>query len=174
MPDNRDRFIDTQCIKNMPKQYTDKDWQNAHKVIDTIKQQQADKKKEEMMNFIEKYERTFWKAVMRFQTTYFHVWTDKDEGRYAYVYMFETHTNKVVKIKRQIMSRDDLLNYLDGVSIDTILEDRYRRENDDEYYDDDELPEYPKSTVTKITEQEFKKEVQAKILDAWSIGLTFK
>ena len=91
------------------------------------------------------------------------------------MYIFEVHTNGRHEIKTNTFSETDLDSFLDGVSESSINRKRNRDMCDCECecscYEEEELP---KVNIKSITEKEFKKSVQEKIFDTYSIGLSFK
>jgi len=108
--------------------------------------------------------------------SYLHVFVDKTESYYATVFSFEIHTNGDRKIKTKNFSENELDLFLDGISEESINNQRDRNSCDCECdcSCEEEEEELPKVNVKRITEKEFKKSVQEKILDAYSIGLSFK
>ena len=104
-----------------------------------------------------------------------HISVDEKESYYATVLLFEVHTNGGHEIKTKNFGENELDEFLNGVSEESINRKRDRDMCDCECecscYEDEELP---KVNIKKITEKEFKKVVQEKILDTYSIGLSFK
>lgn len=154
---------------------TDQQWTEAHRVIDQCKKENALEKSKQMQNFIKEHDRTFWKQKSDYHTAYFHVFVDKTESHYATIFIFEIYTNSRHEIKSKILSENELYEFLDGVSEESINRKRDRDMCDCECecscYEEEELP---KVNIKSISEKEFKKSVQEKILDSYSIGLTFK
>ncbi len=150
-------------------------WGEAHRIIDQCKKETAIKKSKQMQNFIKERDRTFWKQKTDYHTSYFHISIDKVNSYYATVFTFEVHTNGIHEIKTNTFSENDLDSFLEGVSESSINRKRDREMCDCECecscYEEEELP---KINIKSITEKEFKKSVQEKILDTYSIGLTFK
>jgi|APSaa5957512535_1039671.scaffolds.fasta_scaffold20492_1 hypothetical protein len=155
---------------------TNEQWQEAHRIIDQCKKEHAMQKSQQIKNFIKECDRTFWKQKTDYHTAYFHVSIDKIESHYATVYLFEIHTNGKREIKTKIFNQNELDSFLDGVSEESINHERDRDRCDCECecscYDDE--VKLPKISIMRITEKTFKKLVQEKILDTYSIGLTFK
>jgi len=152
-----------------------KQWQEAHKIIDQCKKETAIKKSKQMQDFIKERDRTFWKQKSDYHTTYLHISVDEKESYYATVYLFEIHTNGRHEIKTNNFGENELDEFLNGVSAESINRKRDRDMCDCECecscYEEEELP---KVNIKRITEKEFKRSVQEKILDKYSIGLSFK
>lgn len=154
---------------------TNQQWREAYRIINQCKKENALEKSKQMQNFIKERDRTFWKQKTDYHTSYLHVFVDKTESYYATVFIFEIHTNGIHEIKSSTLSEHELDSFLDGVSEESINRKRDREDCDCECectcYEEEELP---KVNIKHITEKEFKKSVQEKILDTYSIGLSFK
>lgn len=154
---------------------TNQQWREAHRVIDQCKKETAIEKSKQLQNFIKERNRTFWKQTSDYHTTFMHVYVDEKESYYATVFFFEIHTNGIHKIKSKTFTENELHDLLDGISEDAINRTRERESCDCDCecscYEEEELP---KVNIKSITEYQFKKSVQEKILDRYSIGLTFK
>lgn len=154
---------------------TNEQWREAHRIIDQCKKETAIKKSKQAQDFIKQRNRTFWKQKSDYHTAYFHISVDEKESYYATVYLFEIHTNGRHEIKASNFDEHGLNEFLDGVSEDSINRKRDRDMCDCECecscYEEEELP---KVNIQSISETAFKKAVQEKILDTYSIGLSFK
>jgi hypothetical protein len=143
-----------------------KQWSDAQAVIDQCKKQVALEKSVELQKFIKERNRTFWKQTLDYHESYMHVFVDKAQSHYTTVFSFEIHTNGSHEIKSKTFNGRELKNFLDGISEEAINQDR---DNDECDYED-----FPKVNIQRMSEEEFKKQVQEKVLDTYSIGLTFK
>ena len=156
---------------------SNKQWQEAHRVISQCKKETALDKSKQLQNFIKERNRTFWKQTSDYHTSYIHVHVSSEENHshYATVHMFDIHSNGRHEIKQKQFDQNELHDFLDGASEDAI---NRKSEKDDcecececSCYEEEELP---KVNIKSITEKKFKKSVQQMILDKYSIGLTFK
>jgi len=154
---------------------TQQQWREAHEIIDQSKKESALEESKQIQDFIKARDRTFWKQKTDYHTSYLHIFVDKIESHYATVFMFEIHTNGDHKIRTKTFDKNSLASFLDGFSEDAINRQRDEKMCDCECecscYEEEDLP---KVNIHNITEKEFKKAVQEKVLDAYSIGLTFK
>lgn len=154
---------------------TQKQWQEAHETISRAKKESAQEKAESMKNFINQRDRTYWKESTDYYTRYLSINIDPDNAHYATVFIFEVHTNGRNEIKSKLFSKNELTEFLKGASEESI-----ERQREKEYCDCEcecscyEEIELPKTNIKHISEDVFKKHVQEKILDNWSIGLKFK
>lgn len=151
-------------------------WDEAQKTLAEIRQNKALEIREMSIKFVKKHNRTFWKAVTDFHTDYIHIHVNEGKTTfYAHAFVFEVHTSGEKKIRQKQLHKTELEEYLQGVAEES-LEERRNREMDFCDCEGEEIDthEYPKSTMTNISEEEFKREVQKQILDTYSIGLTFK
>ncbi len=168
-------FINSIVLDQIMGKITNKQWQEAHATINQCKKETAIDKRNEMKDFIKERDRTFWKETSDYHTKYFNVSIDPEHAYYATVFVFEVHTNGRNEIKSKHFSENELNDFLEGVSEESINHKRDQDMCDCECecrcFGEEELP---KTNVRSITEKQFKKEVQSKVLDGWSIGLTFK
>ena len=151
-------------------------WQEAHRVIDQCKKETALDKSKQLQNFIKEKNRTFWKQTSDYHVVFIHILVDEKESHYATAFFFEIHTNGRHEIKSKEFTENELDDLLDGISEDSINRKRERDMCDCEcecscYEEEKDLP---KVNIKSITENQFKKSVQQKILDKYSIGLVFK
>jgi hypothetical protein len=157
---------------------SNEEWQEAHRIISLRKKQSAMTKSNQIKAFIKEKNRTFWKQDSGYSTSYIHVHVSSEENHshYATVYKFEVHSNGRNKISHNHLSQNELDEFLDGVSQQSIDDKRDREdcECECECRCSDEEVELPKVNIKSISEAQFKKVVQSKILDEYSIGLQFK
>ena len=156
---------------------TNEQWREAHRIINQCKKETAMKQVKQIKDFIKENDRTFWKQTSDYHTAYIHIHVSSEENKshYATLFIFDIQSNGRNSIKQDYLDQNELYDFLEGASEDAINRKRELEDCECECecscYEEEELP---KVNITKISEKQFKKMVQVKVLDDWSIGLEFK